>query len=162
MPLISAAETVGREVGTCYQVSMFELWDRARAAKCATSDTWVLCMCKSAWAGEAALTADFQLLSLAGKPRVCRRKIQRKSYSLSHAQHQALVHTTAPPCTGQRINGNYVLLDQMLSSYSFMSLLLVTNKREISLYLNMTNSFVLLISSENIVWDCLPFARSYR
>jgi len=66
-----------------------------------------------------------------------------------------------PTFTGRRINGSDVLLDQMLSSFSFMSLLLVINKSEFSLFLKTTNSSVLLVSSGLIVWDCLPFARSY-
>lgn len=66
-----------------------------------------------------------------------------------------------PTCTEQRVNGNSVLLDQILSYYSFTSFLLVINKRNLSF--KMAN-FLLLYSycQKSLFRPCLPFARSYR
>lgn len=45
---------------------------------------------------------------------------------------QILMHIILLSCTEQRPNGNYVLLRQMLPSYSFTSSLLVISKRNLS------------------------------
>lgn len=67
----------------------------------------------------------------------------------SYLNWQVLMHIIPPTCTEQRVNGNYVSLDQMLSSYSFTLFLLVINKRNLS-FKNDKFSFTLLILSEVI------------
>lgn len=98
----------------------------------------------------AILSANPVIHFLAGKLNVSREQhAEAILFLATNMNWQVLMHIILLTCTEHRPNGNYVLPDQMLSSYSFTSSLLVIKKGPLKL----SNLFILKSNQSH----CLGF-----